>query len=57
MLHFACSDAMLLTDIEARNQISHCLGGYSVSQVRECCLPIYFDLVLRTGYKVKERRF
>lgn len=57
MLHFACSDAILLTDIEARNQISHCLEGYSISQVRECCLPIYFDLFLRTGYKVKEGQF
>lgn len=27
MLHFACSDAILLTDLEARNQISQCLEG------------------------------
>lgn len=36
MLQFARSDAVLLVDMEAKNQISHCLEGYSVSQVREC---------------------
>ena len=54
MLHFACSDAILLIDIEARNQTLYRLEGYSISQVRECYFPIYFYL---SGYKVKERQF
>ena len=43
---FCISDAILLTDIEARNQISHCLEGYSVSQVR-----VLFSYLLRFVFK------
>lgn len=55
ILHFACTDTMLVVDLEAKNPISYCLEGYSIFQIKEGYFPIYFNLFLRTGYTVKER--
>lgn len=46
---------MLVVNLEAEIQISHCLEGYSVSRIKEDYFPIYFNLFLRNGYTVKER--
>lgn len=55
ILHFACTDTMLVVDLEAKNQTSHCLERYTVSQIKEGYFAIYSNLFLRTGYTVKER--
>lgn len=54
VLHFAIRYAMLFIDMEAGDQISQYPERYCVSQVRACYFPIYFNLFLRIGYKVKE---
>lgn len=35
ILHFACSDTMLVVDLEAKIQNSHCLEGYSISHIKK----------------------